>query len=118
VSAGGASVCVGGRVARGWVVALGEFDDPAEAGSTVTGSLGTLDPDRPSPPRQRLRVSAGYAGGSAGQLDEELEEGAWIVEAADEDDPFSDGDIWSEARRRKCAASPLLATMPGDPTAN
>jgi putative transcriptional regulator len=112
------SVFVGGPVAPGSVVALGEFDDPGEAGTRVTGSLGTLDPDRPSPSLQRLRVYAGYAGWSAGQLDEELEEGAWIVEPAEEEDPFTEGDIWSEALRRKGGNYSLLATMPGDPSAN
>ncbi|MBN1529183.1 MAG: YqgE/AlgH family protein [Thermoleophilaceae bacterium] len=112
------TVYVGGPVAPGSVVALGEFDDPDEAGTRVTGSLGTLDPDRPSPSLLRLRVYAGYAGWSAGQLDEELGEGAWIVEPADEEDPFTDGDIWSEALRRKGGGYSLLATMPGDPSAN
>jgi putative transcriptional regulator len=112
------AVYVGGPVAPGSVVALGEFDDPAEAGTHVTGSLGTLDPDRPSPSLQRLRVYAGYAGWSAGQLDEELEEGAWIVERADAEDPFTEGDIWSEALRRKGGEYSLLATMPGDPSVN
>ena len=84
----------------------------------MTGSLGTLDPDRPSPSLQRLRVYAGYAGWSAGQLDEELEEGAWIVERADAEDPFTEGDIWSEALRRKGGEYSLLATMPGDPSVN
>ncbi len=112
------AVYVGGPVAPASVVALGDFDDPSEAGTQVTGSLGTLDPDRPSPSLQRLRVYAGYAGWSAGQLDDELDEGAWIVERADAEDPFSDGDIWSEALRRKGGAYSLVATMPGDPTAN
>ena len=112
------AVYVGGPVAPASVVALGDFDDPSEAGTQVTGSLGTLDPDRPSPSLQRLRVYAGYAGWSAGQLDDELEEGAWIVERADAEDPFTEGDIWSEALRRKGGEYSLLATMPGDPSAN
>ena len=112
------AVFVGGPVAPATVVALGDFDDPSEAGTHVTGSLGTLDPDRPSPSLQRLRVYAGYAGWSAGQLDGELEEGAWIVERAEEEDPFTEGDIWSDALRRKGGGYSLLATMPGDPTAN
>ena len=61
---------------------------------------------------------AGYAGWSPGQLDEELEEGAWIVERADAEDPFTEGDIWSEALRRKGGEYSLLATMPGDPSVN
>jgi putative transcriptional regulator len=112
------AVYLGGPVAPGSVVALGEFEDPSEAGARVTGSLGTLDPDRPSPSLQRLRVYAGYAGWSAGQLDAELDEGAWIVEPAAVDDPFTDGDIWSAALRRKGGRYSLLATMPGDPSAN
>jgi putative transcriptional regulator len=112
------AVYVGGPVAPGSVLALGEFEDPSEAGTRLTGSLGTLDPDRPSISLQRLRVYAGYAGWAPGQLDEELEQGAWIVEPADEDDPFTDGDIWSEALRRKGGGYSLLATMPGDPSAN
>jgi putative transcriptional regulator len=112
------SVYVGGPVAPGSVVALGEFDDPAEAGTTVTGSLGTLDPDRPSPSLQRLRVYAGYAGWSPGQLDDELEEGAWIVQDADPEDPFHAGDIWADALARKGGSYRLMATMPADPSLN
>ena len=111
-------VYVGGPVASDSVVALGEFADPCEAGTHVVGGLGTLDPDRPSLSLQRLRVYAGYAGWSPSQLDEELEQGAWIVEPAREDDPFSEGDIWSETLRRKGGGYSLLATMPGDPSAN
>ena len=111
-------VYLGGPVSPESVVALGDFEEPGEAGKHVVGSLGTLDPDRPSPSLQRLRVYAGYAGWSAGQLDDELEEGAWIVEPAEEEDPFIEGDIWSEALRRKGGEYSLLATMPGDPSAN
>src|SRR3954468_11465989 len=38
-------VRIGGPVAPQSVVALGEFDDIEEAGTKVTGQLGTLDPD-------------------------------------------------------------------------
>ena len=43
----------------------------------------------------------GTPGWAAGQFDDELGEGAWIVEPAEPEDPFTDGDIWSEALRRK-----------------
>ncbi len=111
-------VYVGGPVAPGSVVALGDFEDPGEAGTRVVGSLGTLDPGRPTLSLQRLRVYAGYSGWSPGQLDSELDEGAWIVEEADPEDPFTEGDIWSEALRRKGGEYSLLATMPGDPSMN
>ena len=63
------AVFVGGPVAPATVVALGEFDDPDEAGTQVRGSLGTLDPDRPSPvasaPARLCRVR-GVVRGPAG----------------------------------------------------
>jgi putative transcriptional regulator len=100
------------------VVALGEFGDPSEAGAEVVGGLGTLDPERANDSLQRLRVYAGYAGWSAGQLDDEVEEGAWIVDAASPEDPFRSGDIWSATLRRKGGGYRLLATMPADPSLN
>jgi putative transcriptional regulator len=84
----------------------------------VIGPLGTLDPEADNTSLRRLRVYAGYAGWAAGQLDGELEEGAWIVQQAHPDDPFRDGDIWSEALRRKGGGYRLLATMPSDPSLN
>jgi putative transcriptional regulator len=111
-------VRLGGPVAPESVVALGDFEDPEEAGTRVIGSLGTLDPDSANSSLQRLRVYAGYAGWGAGQLDGEVEQGAWIVQAADPDDPFRDDDIWSEALRRKGGGYRLLATMPADPSLN
>ena len=111
-------VRLGGPVSPESVVALGEFADPEEAGTVVLGSLGTLDPDGPYSSLRRLRVYAGYAGWGPGQLDGELEQGAWIAQAADPDDPFRDDDIWSEALRRKGGGYRLLATMPADPSLN
>jgi putative transcriptional regulator len=107
---------IGGPVAPDAVVALGDFADPTEAAGEVLGGIGVVDPDG-SPP-DRVRVYAGYAGWGAGQLEEEIEEGAWIVEPADAEDPFHDGDLWSDALGRKGGAFSLLATMPPDPSLN
>ena len=111
-------VFVGGPVAPGSVVALGDFEDPGEAGTRWWARSAPSTRDRPTLSLQRLRVYAGYSGWSPGQLDSELDEGAWIVEEADPEDPFTDGDIWSEALRRKGGEYSLLATMPGDPSMN
>ena len=111
-------VRVGGPVAPQSVVALGEFEDIAEAGKAVTGRLGTLDPDAGNDSLRRLRVYAGYAGWAAGQLEDELDQEAWVVAPAEEQDPFSDGDIWSRALERRGGAYRLLATMPPDPSQN
>jgi putative transcriptional regulator len=109
---------VGGPVAPEAVVALGDFEEPDEAGTPVTGSLGVLDPEHPDAALRRLRVYAGYAGWGPGQLDDELEQGAWIVESADPADPFRDDDLWSAALQRKGGPYTLLATMPADPSLN
>ena len=109
---------VGGPVQPEAVIALAEFGDPAEAGAPVIGCLGTLDPEAANESLRRLRVYAGYAGWGAGQLDEEVEQGAWIVDSASPEDPFVEGDIWSDALRRKGGGYRLLATMPSDPSLN
>ncbi|MEA2330389.1 MAG: putative transcriptional regulator [Thermoleophilaceae bacterium] len=111
-------VRIGGPVAPHSVVALGEFDDIADAGTHVVGRLGTLDPDSDNESLLRLRVYAGYAGWGAGQLDGELEQEAWVVADADAEDPFSEDDIWSRALQRRGGAYRLLATMPPDPSQN
>jgi putative transcriptional regulator len=111
-------VRLGGPVAPQSVVALGDFERPEEAGTQVVGTLGTLDPDAGNESLRRLRVYAGYAGWAAGQLDGELEAEAWIVTQAAVDDPFGDGDLWSEALARKGGRYRLLATMPADPSLN
>jgi putative transcriptional regulator len=111
-------VYLGGPVAPESVVALGDFEEPGEAGNRIVGSLGTLDPDGANESLRRLRVFAGYAGWAPGQLDAELESDAWIVQPADAEDPFRSGDIWSEALGRKGGRYRLMATMPADPSLN
>ena len=111
-------VRIGGPVAPEAVVALGDFDDIEEAGTPVVGSLGTLDPDADNQSVRRIRVYAGYAGWAPGQLDGELDAEAWVVIPADPGDPFEQGDIWSDALRRKGGSYRLLATMPADPSLN
>lgn len=111
-------VRIGGPVSPQSVVAIGEFGDIGEAGAAVVGSLGTLDPAARNDSLRRIRVFAGYAGWAPGQLDGELEEEAWVVLPAEPDDPFTDGDIWSVALRRKGGNYRLLSTMPADPSLN
>jgi putative transcriptional regulator len=111
-------VYLGGPVSPQSVVALGDFGRPEEADTQLVGSLGTLDPEAPNESLRRVRVYAGYAGWSPGQLDGELEQGAWIVQDADPEDPFRPGDIWADALARKGGSYRLMATMPADPSLN
>ena len=108
----------GGPVEPDTVIALGDFEDPSEAGARITGSLGVLDPDRPEPSLRRLRVFAGYAGWAPGQLDAEMEQDAWIVTPVEPDDPFSADDLWSRVLQRKGGEFVLMTTMPLDPKLN
>ena len=111
-------VHAGGPVEPDTVIALGDFEDPSEAGARVTGSIGVLDPDRPEPALRRLRVFAGYAGWTPGQLDAEMEQEAWIVTFAEADDPFWSEDLWPRVVQRKGGEFVLMSTMPVDPKLN
>jgi putative transcriptional regulator len=111
-------VHVGGPVQPQAVIALGEFEDPADASRLVTADLGVVDPDNPEVELRRARVYAGYAGWAPDQLEAELEEEAWIVESVHPDDPFHDDDLWPAALQRKGGEYALLARMPADPSVN
>jgi putative transcriptional regulator len=111
-------VHLGGPVSPQSVVALGEFEDPDEAGKPLVGHLGLLDPDGVDPALRRLRVYAGYAGWSASQLDGEIDQDAWIVDDARPEDPFREGDLWADALQRKGGPYTLLSSMPSDPSLN
>ncbi|GHC94286.1 UPF0301 protein [Nocardiopsis terrae] len=67
-----------------------------------------------------LRVFAGYAGWSAGQLTGEIEEGAWYVADAFADDLFGGAPegLWSRVLRRQGGELALLSTYPDDPAMN
>ena len=108
---------VGGPVQPNAVTAVGDHLDPATATKLIVGSVGMVDLDDP-PQTNRLRVYVGYAGWAAAQLDGELEQESWIVEDAHPDDPFREGDLWSEVLARKGGEFALLARMPADPSVN
>lgn len=67
-----------------------------------------------------LRVFAGYAGWSPGQLEGEVEEGSWLVVDSGPQDLLdaSPQDLWSRVLRRQPDESRLLATYPADPAMN
>lgn len=117
------AVHVGGPVQPSAVVVLADFAEPGDAPALVVDSVGFLpsevEPDSLGELR-RARVYVGYAGWGPGQLDEELEEGSWIVEPAVPDDVFTEDPegLWSAVLRRKGGPFGLLATMPPDPSRN
>ena len=87
-------------------------------------SIGTIDLD--SPPEQlvpavsEVRLFAGYAGWSAGQLEAEVDEGAWWVLDALPADAFTaqpEG-LWAAVLKRQGAPIAFAASYPADPTLN
>jgi putative transcriptional regulator len=67
-----------------------------------------------------MRVFAGYAGWGAGQLQDEIDEGAWYVLAGDPADAFAaepEG-LWRAVLRRQGGDLALVATFPDDPVWN
>jgi putative transcriptional regulator len=67
-----------------------------------------------------LRIFAGYAGWSPGQLQDEIDEGAWYVVEAETGDAFTNNpeDLWRTVLRRQTGDLALMATFPDDPTLN
>jgi putative transcriptional regulator len=120
-----AGVWVGGPVSPSSVIVLAEFEDPASAALVVDGDLGFVpaeieDRDAFAAGVRRTRVFAGHSGWGPGQLEAELEEDSWIVEAARRTDVFTADpeSLWSQVLRRKGREYVLLATMPMDPSLN
>ncbi len=90
----------------------------------VREGLGLIDLDTPpeivSGEMAHLRIFAGYAGWSPGQLEAELEEGAWYVVPSRPSDPFSDDPdgLWRSVLRRQGGELALVSTYPDDPSMN
>jgi putative transcriptional regulator len=93
-------------------------------GAPALARLGLLDLDTPprllAPAITSLRVYVGYAGWSPGQLEAEIDEGAWYVLPAQPGDVFADDPdrLWREVLRRQEGDLAFLATYPDDPAMN
>lgn len=109
--------------------ALGLAAVPGDAGEPsgirrLNGALGLVDLD--AEPRSvgselaGLRVFAGYAGWSAGQLEGEIGDGSWYVLEGEARDPFSatPDSLWRDVLRRQRGELAFVSTYPDDPTHN
>ncbi|RNM13668.1 YqgE/AlgH family protein [Nocardioides pocheonensis] len=105
-------------------VATVSADDEPVGWRRVFGSTGLVDLDAPvellSDAVSALRIFAGYAGWGVGQLEAEIEEGAWYVVPAEPQDPFllDPARLWSQVLRRQGGQLAMLATMPTEPGLN
>lgn len=117
----------GGPVGRDSALAIGRLRDPAEAPvgfRPIVDGLGLVDLD--TPPElvggdlAGLRVYAGYAGWGAGQLDGEIEEGAWYTVPGEPRDAFRDDTqaMVRDVLRRQPGELAWHATRPLDPAMN
>jgi len=125
-----AVVFVGGPVQHQAVICLARASGIPEARGSqsawrpVTPDVGTLDldsdPDVLHPIVSQVRVFAGYAGWSAGQLENEIAAGAWWVVDAEAEDPFSakPDELWKRVLRRQPGPLALVASYPDDPNMN
>jgi len=110
-------VHVGGPVQPNAVTAYGRHLDTDLATKPIVADVGMVDLEDP-PELAEIRVFAGYAGWSAGQLDAEVEAQAWYLESPHPDDLFEEGDLWARILGRKGGEFSLLARMPADPSVN
>ncbi|MQA74664.1 MAG: hypothetical protein GEU88_10045 [Solirubrobacterales bacterium] len=122
--AGAEPVFIGGPVQPQALVVLAEFADPEAAAWIVAADVGFVSAgaDEESLERaiRRGRVYAGYSGWGSGQLESELAEDSWIVEAPLPAELFPDDPaaLWREVLARKGGQYALIARMPDDPSLN
>ncbi|UTI65277.1 YqgE/AlgH family protein [Paraconexibacter antarcticus] len=120
----GDPVYVGGPVQTDAVMVLAEFEDATMAAALVLDDIGFLPAEADmvaiAAATRRARVFAGHSGWAPGQLDSELEEGAWILADAEPEDVFvvDTDDLWAAALQRKGGAYAQLARVPEDPSVN
>jgi putative transcriptional regulator len=90
----------------------------------LIGSVGLVDLDAPpeviAPGLAGLRIFAGYAGWSAGQLEGEIGQGAWYVVDSEPRDAFTDRPerLWPDVLRRQRGRLAMMSTYPDDPSMN
>lgn len=119
-------VFVGGPVSPDAAICLARSwpDEQLEAYQPLIGSLGTvdlsIDPDEVSSALQAIRVFVGYAGWSPGQLEQEIESGAWFVVDATPDDALSADpeSLWRVVLRRQRGKLAMYANFPPNPPMN
>jgi putative transcriptional regulator len=118
-------VFVGGPVEPSAAIAIGWATGEQPSGwSPVLGTIGTVDlnvePDDVADELDAVRIFAGYAGWGPGQLEGELEAGAWVVVDAQPHDAMTDdpGNLWRAVLRRQPGTVAWLANYPAEPSLN
>lgn len=127
LASGPGVVFVGGPVTGGTICLArvrSEIAVPGDAYLPLQGTLGTVDleadPAFVAPWVEELRIFAGYAGWGGGQLEEEIDQGAWWVVDALGEDAFSDRpeELWHRVLRRQGGDLAVSSYFPPDPSLN
>ncbi len=116
----------GGPVETSSALILGRHRDPLPPGSpnAVTARTALLDLSRPleelAPRLEAVRLFAGYAGWSPGQLEGELEQEAWFVIDPLEPEILTPepATLWRDVLRRQPGRLAMFAFAPADPSVN
>jgi putative transcriptional regulator len=122
-------VFTGGPVQPNAAICLGRARVGAPAVASYSNlenvpALGTVDldaaPEDVAGSVAEVRVFAGYAGWSAGQLEAEVDEGAWWILDALPSDAFTEQPdrLWQQVLRRQGPPLAFAAIYPDDPTHN
>jgi putative transcriptional regulator len=121
-------VFAGGPVETDALIALARTSQPLdEAGDHLAPLNGDIasadlaaDPALVLSSISALRVFRGYSGWGPGQLEDEIEAGAWLVLDPDPSDLFTSdpGDLWRNVLRRQPGRLAWLAQAPDDLIAN
>lgn len=127
VVSGPAVVFGGGPVQPDGALCLGLLDDTLREGmgaKDIVDGVATVDLDGDvtviTPIARHLRVFAGHAGWSSGQVEDELSQGAWWVLPGSPDDLFSEGPrtMWRDVLRRQAPPLSLVSSYPDDASVN
>ena len=116
---------LGGPVDSDSAIAVGVVPDGNHpfGWQSANGRVGIVDLDRPAPASgefEGLRLYAGYAGWSPGQLEAEIAEGSWLVVAAKESDLMHPDPetLWRDVLLRQTDDTRFWATLPDQLNAN
>jgi len=122
------SVFVGGPVETNALIALASVKSPVEDESEhlspIVGEIAsadlTADPALVAAEVHGVRIFRGYSGWGPGQLEDEIEAGAWLVLDAETGDVFSDepDELWRNVLRRQPGRLAWLANAPDDLRSN
>ena len=88
-------------------LACADLDELSDIGSSLS-------------PGKKVRLFAGYAGWSPGQLEDEVRRSAWLTHPATIDLVFDNtpAELWKNILRAKGGYYRMLATMPDDLSVN